>query len=160
VAQHSRMHPTSGPGQLHRPQEDFSMNAELQTLKARLEQLEARSEQAEQRYLSAQRRLRAQAALAFVAVTGAILVSPANRTALAQGYGITLQQVLNRVIALETRATNLETKTKFVSIGADGEMHVVGTNLHIENGLGATNGEPSNPYDYIHPIVNGKGNLI
>ena len=33
-------------------------------------------------------------------------------------------------------------------------------NLHIVNGLGATNGEPGDPTDTSSPVVNGLGNLI
>jgi hypothetical protein len=35
-----------------------------------------------------------------------------------------------------------------------------GCNLYLNNGLGATNGEPGNPFDTNAPVVNGLGNLI
>src|SRR5579871_1067671 len=93
------------------------MNPEVQALQARLEQLERRCEQAESRYEQserryeqserryeqserryhhAERRLRVLAGLALGAVVGAILISPANRAALAQGYGATLQQLIEK----------------------------------------------------------------
>ena len=50
--------------------------------------------------------------------------------------------------ALANRATALETKTQFVSVDS-GEMYVTGTNLHIVNGLGATNGNPADPVDRL-----------
>src|SRR5438034_1119556 len=93
------------------------MSTELIALTARLEQLErdtaamkaknvqivAQCEQAEGRYRHAQRRLRIQAGLAFLAFLAAILLSPANRTAIAQGYGVTLASLNTRMIAVETR---------------------------------------------------------
>ncbi len=40
------------------------------------------------------------------------------------------------------------------------ELTLTGVNLHIVNGLGATNGEPNNPTDTGTPVTNGLGNLI
>jgi len=63
--------------------------------------------------------------------------------------------------ALQNRAAALENKTQFISI-AGGDMFITGTNLNIRNGLGATNGNPTDP-DSTDPAsthVNGKGNLI
>ena len=40
------------------------------------------------------------------------------------------------------------------------ELYLTGFNLHVVNGLGATNGEPNSPRDVSHPVVNGLGNLI
>ncbi len=129
------------------------MNTEIQALEARLEAMEARCMESERQYRKAARRWKLQAGLAFGVLVAAILLFPGNRAAIAQGYGTTLQQLLSRLTAVES-------KTQFVAIGSDGEMHIVGTNLHIENGLGATNGEPFNPSDIANPVVNGKGNLI
>ncbi len=140
------------------------MNIEIQALQERIEhletrceqserrgeQLEQRGEQSEHRYLKAERRLKTQAGLAFLVVIGAILISPANRGAIAQGYGTTLQLLLVRTQALEN-------KTQFVAVSG-GEMYVKGTNLHIDNGLPDpgtdVNGAP------IPPTLNGEGNLI
>ncbi len=129
------------------------MNTELEALKHKIEQLEAGLDRE-------RRRLRIQTALALCAVIGAILISPANRAAMAQGYGTTLQQLLNRITAVEN-------KTRFVSIAADPvtgslDMYLTGTNLHIVNGLGATNGNPAHPYSPFTTDItaNGKGNLI
>src|SRR5256885_1597235 len=60
-------------------------------------------------------------------------------------FGATLQSLLN--------------KTQFIHVEG-GEMYVRGTNLHIENGLGATNGSPAEPFDDATAAVNGRGNLI
>lgn len=93
---------------------------------------------------------RVQMGLAFLVVIGAILISPANRGAIAQGYGTTLQQLLVRTQALEN-------KTQFVSISS-GEMFVKGTNLHIENGIADPGVDAGG---FILPrTFNGKGNLI
>jgi hypothetical protein len=40
------------------------------------------------------------------------------------------------------------------------EVFLTGANLHIVNGLGATNGEPGDPEDRANTVVNGLGNLI
>jgi hypothetical protein len=57
----------------------------------------------------------------------------------------------------------LKDKLSHVSIQTiDGYYSLVltGANLHIRNGLGATNGNPGNPLDPQHGITNGLGNLI
>ena len=43
---------------------------------------------------------------------------------------------------------------------ANTELTLTGVNLHLVNGLGATNGEPGSPYDTSSTVVNGLGNLI
>lgn len=134
------------------------MKPESLPLEARMERLEQENavlrlqvETMEQRSLRERRRLRVQAGLAFIALLGAIFVSPASRKALADGYGLSLA-------ALNTRLTAVEAKTQYMSIGGEGDMYVKGTNLHIENGL------PNPGVDIygnvISPVLNGKGNLI
>lgn len=122
------------------------MKEDLSGLRTRLEELEQRTEQAEARFRAAERRLRLQGGLALCALVGAILVSPANRAAIADaGNGIA-----QRVAALEQ-------KTQYVSVEG-GEMYIRGTNLHIENGT------PNPGVDQfgapLPPTLNGKGNLI
>src|SRR5579872_2651669 len=103
------------------------MSTEVHAFQARLEELERRCERAESRYHHAERRFRVLGGLGLAAVVEAILISPGNRTAFAQSTVTVLQQIYNRL-------NTLETKTQFISIGKDGEMHIAGTNLHIENG--------------------------
>jgi hypothetical protein len=43
---------------------------------------------------------------------------------------------------------------------AGAEITITGANLHIVNGLGATNGNPSDPYLDDTGVINGLGNLI
>jgi len=151
-------------------------------LMQRLEQLEqgyhrisTESVQMHARFRSAQRRLRVQAGLAFVALVGVIAVAPGSRAALAQGYGVTLQQVAaslataqssitamqSRTTALENRATTLEGKTQFITASANGKWTAItGANLFIQNGLGSTNGIPGIPFSTYMPVTNGLGNLI
>jgi len=131
----------------------FAVQQALDQLKYENAEIRTQFHQSENRYRRAERRLRIQSCLALAVVIGTILISPSSRQAIAQGYGVTLQQLANRVSALET-------KTQFVSVPADGEMHIVGTNLHIENGLGATNGVVGDPFVPADQVVNGKGNLI
>jgi hypothetical protein len=76
----------------------------------------------------------------------ALFASPASRAVAQSGYGATLQALIN--------------KTQFISVDGAGEMHITGTNLHLENGLGATNGNPADPSNPAAAVVNGKGNLI
>lgn len=140
------------------------MHTELDALSARLQQLEQahttlradnaalRSEVHAEREQNrrARRRLRVQAGLAFVALVGAIFLSPANRQVIAQAQGAVFPAIFARLTALEA-------KTQYVSVSG-GEMYVKGTNLHIENGL------PNPGTDSIgvplSPTLNGKGNLI
>ncbi len=88
------------------------------------------------------RRFRVQMGLALVAVVGAILLSPANRAAIAQTSRLTLE-------LLDARLTAVEGKTQFMSVDGNGDTHFTGTNLYILSGSGRTDGP-----------VNGKGNLI
>src|SRR5579872_3896337 len=85
-----------------------NVNTDVQTLASRVEQLERNNADLRTQFRHERRRFRVLGGFAMTAVVGAILVSPANRAALAQGYGTTLQQLLNRVTAVET-------KTQFVS---------------------------------------------
>ncbi len=69
--------------------------------------------------------------------------------------------------ALDARAGTLEKKTQFIFVAPDDttgstDTYFIGTNVHILNGLRATNGRPDNPGDVSGDgtIVNGLGNLI
>jgi hypothetical protein len=136
-------------------------------MESRIELLEHRLEGTERRLHTAERRLRATWVIAFGGVVGAFVLG-LHPEAQAQ-FAITLTSLQNqinaltpRVTAVENRATALESKTQFVSI-ANGDMFITGTNLIIQNGLGATNGHPANPLDdgaSGGTTVNGKGNLI
>src|SRR5437667_8363276 len=95
---------------------------------------------AQRQHRQASRRMRLQAGLAFLALMAALLLSPSNRAVIAQGYGVTLA-------SLDARMRAVENKTQYISVSG-GEMHIAGTNLHIEDGGGKTNSD------------SGKGNLI
>ena len=137
------------------------MTSELNTLSARLEQLEqdnaamrADNTQLKTQFHTAQRRLRVQASLAFVAFLAAVFLSPGNRAALAQGYGVTLASLNTRLMAVEakTQYQSVDTTAKSVTFS--------GCNLVVNNGLGATNGNPADPLSAFTTTVNGLGNLI
>ena len=146
------------------------MNTELKTILDRVERLEllnnamtnenaqmkSENVQMKAQFRSDRRRLRAQLGLALLSIIGAILVSPGSRSAIAQGYGTTLAQ-------LAVRMTAVEQKTQYVSVDSSTKtMLITGANLQIVNGLGATNGFPTNPSS-IDPTLtntNGLGNLI
>jgi hypothetical protein len=135
-------------------QTTLDLCAELEALKHRLN--------------TAERRFRALGGAAFVAVLGAVFLAPGNRAAIAQGYGLTLQQLAARITAdegnitnLQTRAAALEGKTQFMTASASGKSTTfTGCNLYIQNGLGVTNGNPNDPSGTGDFIVNGLGNLI
>jgi hypothetical protein len=134
----------------------------------RFNTLEQRLTEAERRYRHAERRFRVLGGAAFAAVMGAVLLAPGNRAAIAQGYGITMQQLAARMTAdesnitnLQTRATTLEGKTQFMTADATGKWTIFnGCNVFIRNGLGATNGNPKDPANTDNAATNGLGNLI
>src|SRR5437588_2731547 len=97
------------------------MNADVEQLRAEFQQLKAQFHQE-------RRRFRVQTGLALCAVIGAILASPANRAAIAQGYGVTLAQ-------LATRMTAVENKTQFMSASsANKTTTFTGCNVLIQSG--------------------------
>ncbi len=89
--------------------ETLTMNTDCNALSARLQQLEQDNIAIRAQFRNERRRLRLQAGLAFVALIGAIFLSPANRGALAQSYGVTLQQLAARMTAVETKNTAQDT---------------------------------------------------
>src|SRR4051812_3861123 len=117
------------------------MNGEIEILYERLGQLEERCRtlEAEGRQSRADCgesradcrglavRLRAACGLGVASLMVALFASPATRAAAQSGYGATIQALIN--------------KTQYIRV-ADGQMYVEGTNLHVRNGLGATNGNP------------------
>ncbi len=115
------------------------MSNEMQELQQRLEQQQAALNSLKSLFRQERRRWRVQMGLALCMVIGAVLLFPANHTALAQGV-VTLQQLLDRVVTLEN-------KTQYIAV-SHGDMYITGTNLYIQNGLGYTGS------------TNAKGNLI
>jgi hypothetical protein len=122
------------------------MNTELNALHARLERLEQDNARMERDNValrtqfdterhqnhSQRRRLRIQCGLAFCAFLGAVLISPTNRSAIAQGYGVTLQQ-------LNTRLTAVEAKTQFQSVNTTARSTTFsGCNVFVNAGGGTT----------------------
>ena len=80
-----------------------------------------------------------------------------------------LQTFQNELNSLQTNVTAQSKVTGLFSISTDPsrsdhkantEVTMTGVNLHIVNGLGATNGEPLNVDDTANGVVNGLGNLI
>ncbi|MCW3051260.1 MAG: hypothetical protein JWN14_430 [Chthonomonadales bacterium] len=88
------------------------MLSESDTLTARLERLEQDNAQMKTQFHTAQRRLRVQAALAFFAFLLAVFASPVNRTAIAQGTGVTLASLYTSVTNLEGRMKAVESTNK------------------------------------------------
>jgi hypothetical protein len=128
------------------------MNAEIETIQQRLLELErqcARSDERcremEARSARSECRLRVLGGLALAALAVALFASPGSRAAAQSGYGATIQSLID--------------KTQYITCSG-GEMYIRNTNLHIENGLGATNGLPGDPFHDDTSVTNGKGNLI
>jgi len=84
----------------------------------------------------------------------AFLPATASTTTL-QGFQTQINNVskVTSLFTISTDATRSDHK-------ANTELTLKGMNLHIINGLGATNGEPNYPTDVVDPVVNGLGNLI
>jgi hypothetical protein len=87
-----------------------------------------------------------------------------RRVAALEAKVISLQQnntdQTAEIVALKRRLGQVESKLAFVSVeGTD--MVITGANLHLRNGLGATNGNPGDPFttDPTMTLVNGTGNL-
>lgn len=111
----------------------------LESLAARLEESEARSRRAERR----------SRVLSGIVVGGLCLTVtlPLAAPAVAQGYGVTLAQLLNRVIALETKTASMSAIVDPVT--SKPTVRFEGVNLQVVNGSGLTEGS-----------INGVGNLI
>lgn len=98
------------------------------------------------RLAGVERRVRVIYGLATIATVTAFILG-ANKESLAQGYGVTLAQLLNRVIALETKTGNMSLITD-PNTGVP-TVRFDSVNVQIVNGTGKTDGP-----------VNGTGNLI
>lgn len=82
----------------------------------------------------------------FVASALAIALS---LPAMVQAKDVKFEELVATVVALEQQVADLEAKLAAVSVNADGDLVISGTNLIIQSGNGATDA-----------AVNGKGNLI
>lgn len=107
---------------------------------------EARIAALEHKCTHMENRSRARWTFATIALLGGFLVG-ANKESLAQGYGITLAQLLNRTIALETKTANMSAIIDPVTNKPT--VRFEGVNVQIVSGSGDTQGQ-----------VNGVGNLI
>jgi len=107
-----------------------------------------------------------------------LLAAPAS----AQSPGVNLSQLAATVKTLQSQVQSLQNtvtsqaatiaalqaKTASMSVhngvGTNTELFFSGVNVHIVNGLGATNGNPNAPFDFrgdLGPVAtNGLGNLI
>lgn len=76
----------------------------------------------------------------------------------------TITALQNTVNAQAAMITALQAKTAPISIqngvGTNTEMFLTGVNLHVVNGLGATDGNPASPYVPTNTVTNGLGNVI
>jgi hypothetical protein len=131
------------------------MTTDNQLLASRLEQLEKNNTELRTEFacersanLRERRRLRAQAGLAFAALIATVIVSPTSRSAIAQGYGVTLA-------GLNTRLAAVEAKTQFQSADATAKCTTFsGCNMIVNNGSGNTTAIVTNA------AGDGLGNLL
>lgn len=93
------------------------MHTEFEQLHVRLEQLEQNNTLLQAQVAACahdarreRRRLRVQAGLAFAGLAAAIFALPANRAAIAQGYGVTLATLDARLKVVESKATSLQSQ--------------------------------------------------
>lgn len=125
----------------------------------RITLLEKQIQQMQARQAQMQQRLYATWGVACTGIFGAFVLglSPEARAQ----FGVTLASLNSRLTAVEGRTAALEEKTRFVSVSGT-DMIIEGANLHIRNGLGATNGNPGVPLtaDPALTSVNSLGNLI
>ena len=124
------------------------MDTQLTALQDRVQALERDNSQIRAQFRLSQRRARIQCGLAFAGLVGAILVSPGNRSAIAQGYGVTLA-------SLNTRLMAVEAKTQFQHADAAAKStSFSGCNLFVNNGTGSTFGTA------VNSAGDGLGNLV
>ncbi len=131
------------------------MKTELELLAVRLEclgqdnsALSARLDASEAKNSRERRRLRIQAGLAFCGFVGAVILSPANRAAIAQGYGTTLA-------SLNARVSSIETKTRYMSANTIAKSTIFsGCNVFVNDGGGTTDTV------VVNSAGDGLGNLI
>lgn len=138
---------------------ETSLNDRIQQLEARCEKAEFRALSLETRYSLEARKLRILGGIAAVMVVTTLIATPNNR-ALAQGYGESLHQLITDVTTLKTEMLAVQNKTQFMSVNNKTTLFT-GCNLQVVNGLGATNGNPSDPLNTSNDYVtNGLGNII
>lgn len=143
---------------MNRNQEN-EMNPDIVSLIEAVEDLKLKYEAAETRYNIAQKRykyetfkLKVTGGIAAVLFVIVLLLSPGT-SALAQGYGESLHQLISDVSVLKQ-------KTRFMSVSGT-TTAFTGCNVQITNGLGATDGNPNDPgNNNDDAVVNGLGNLI
>ena len=113
------------------------MKTELEVIAERLQRMaednaSLRAEFSQERSKSSRerRRLRIQAGLAFATTLVVVLISPGTRSAIAQGYGVTLASLNIRMLAVEA-------KTAPISV-AGTDFTLSGKNVRIVDGTGST----------------------
>lgn len=123
---------------------DPSVPSELSDIRKELATFRQRHDKNERRF----RRICILAGIGTLLIIGTAW----NREAVAQGYGMTLEQAAARIAALETRTTGLETKTASMSATTDANgyptVRFTGVNVQVVDGS-----------DITGP-ANGLGNLI
>jgi hypothetical protein len=133
-----------------------------------MDRLQARLEALEHPTAGMERRVRGWRGAALALAAGVLLLMPlqpgmAQHRNLNPNLSERLGALEAEVLTLMSEHAVLKAKLERVPIQEiDGAYSIVidGANLHVRNGLGATNGNPANPYSQNLGMTNGLGNLI
>jgi hypothetical protein len=98
---------------------------------------------------------------AITNLTNKVNTQQTTITALQNALNAEVNRAKQAEAALTGRATTLESKTVFLSANAQEKSTTFsGCNVYVNNGTGATNGNPNDPLSASVTAVNGLGNLI
>ncbi len=101
---------------------------------------------------------------AYSAGTAAAFLPTSASQASLQNFQTQINSLQSTTSSLQSGVTQATHITGLFSlsngVGTNTELTLTGVNLHLVNGLGATNGEPGSPYDTSNSVTNGLGNLI
>src|SRR5579875_1678611 len=148
-------------------QEHRTTKLRLADSEAHLADTEFLLKSSQQKVATALRRMKVQAGLGLCALIGALWFTPLPQV-MAKGYD-TLAQLTQDVQTLKTKTQYITADNNGMIIqdpaGAKVDIHgldvkVIHANLWVQNGLGATNGNPNDPYGINDWKGNGLGNLI
>ncbi|MBI3909848.1 MAG: hypothetical protein HY320_02830 [Armatimonadetes bacterium] len=131
----------------------------MESIRDRIQALEGVVNELQSQRKSVQRRLRLWQGVACVLAALGLLILPLKAGTAQEGQPP--PSLAEKVAALEAKITALEFKlAPFSREGND--IFLTGANLHIRNGLGATNGNPAEPWNPNPGVTktNGLGNLI
>jgi hypothetical protein len=145
-------------------QEHDTTKLRLADSEAHLADTEFLLKTSQQKVATALRRMKVQAGLGLCALIGALWFTPLPQV-MAKGYDTLAQDV--QTLKIKTQYITADNNGMIIQdpYGAKVDIHgpdvkVIHANLWVQNGLGATNGNPNDPYGIYDWKGNGLGNLI